>query len=37
MSSVNKVILIGRAGKAAEVREVGSDKKASFSLATSES
>lgn len=37
MSSVNKVILIGRAGKAAEIREVGSDKKASFSLATSES
>lgn len=34
--SINKVILIGHAGKAAEVREVGSDKKAQFSLATSE-
>lgn len=36
MSSVNKVILIGHTGKAAEVREVGNDKKASFSLATAE-
>ena len=34
--SVNKVILIGRVGKDAEVRTVGESKVASFSLATSE-
>jgi single-strand DNA-binding protein len=36
MSSVNKVFLVGHTGKAAEIREVGNDKKAAFSLATSE-
>ena len=34
--SVNKVILIGRTGKDAEVRTVGESKVATFSLATSE-
>lgn len=36
MSSINKVILIGHAGKAAEVHEIRNDKKAAFSLATAE-
>lgn len=34
--SVNKVILVGRVGKPAEVRTAGENKVASFSLATTE-
>ena len=37
MSSVNKVILIGNLGKDPEVKTVGSDKVANFTLATNES
>jgi single-strand DNA-binding protein len=36
MSSVNKVILIGRLGKDPEIKQVGEAKVANFSLATSE-
>lgn len=34
--SVNKVILLGRVGKEPEIRQVGDNKVANFSLATSE-
>lgn len=34
--SVNKVILLGRVGKEPEIRQVGENKVANFSLATSE-
>ena len=37
MSSVNKVILIGNLGKDPEVKTVGSDKVANFTLTTNES
>jgi len=37
MIDVNKVILMGRVGQDAEVKEVGENKVAKFSLATSES
>ena len=37
MSSVNKVILVGRLGQDPEVKDVGDSKVANFSLATSES
>lgn len=36
MSSVNKVILVGRVGNEPEVREVGGSTVANFSIATSE-
>jgi single-strand DNA-binding protein len=36
MSSINKVILIGRVGKEPEIRKVGDSSVANFSLATSE-
>lgn len=34
--AINKVILLGRVGKDPEVREVGPDKKAEFTLATTD-
>ena len=34
--SVNKVILLGRVGKEPEIRQVGDNKVANFSIATSE-
>ena len=37
MSSVNKVILIGHAGDAPKIRDLGQTKSANLSLATSES
>jgi len=37
MSSVNKVILVGRLGKAPEIREVNDTKVVNFSIATSKS
>jgi single-strand DNA-binding protein len=37
MSGVNKLILVGRLGKDPEIKTFGDKKKASFSIATSES